>query len=317
MAVGNLLNAAADELSSIDSAASDSFWVLQSGLEIDDEGGYAASGGFSYLPSAQTLAAFNFGVTDSSASLVNFKTTYASVLVDHSFGPVGGSIALGWTGDADTVDRYRYGGSVYFQSGGFRLEVIGENWTSNFKTFEFSRIIDREPSLAPLVITGTANCDLDNTAFGGHVRNSGDIWSIYASATKYDYSKADCAFTGMLGNIDLRRPPDALTDFSPIFFRRLAAATASRIINADAAFLDYSVSAGLSVWVGDKNLALDYFRSEEIFQNLKADTLIASILFPVGLRTDWEMRLGATDQENTGLVFFVGATIFWYTGGGL
>ncbi len=297
-----------------DPVANDSFWVLQGGLDIDEDGGYSINTGVSYLPNERTTAVLNLGFSDSTADLVDFETSYASLLIDHSFGPVGGSLSAGWSGNADVVTRYRYGGSVYFQTGGFRLEIVGEDWTSNFEPFEFSRSIDREPPLPPVRLTGTGNCSLDNTAVGGHVRYGFGAWSLYGGATDYDYSKADCSFTGMLGNIDLRDPPQKLADFSPVFFRRLAAATASQIIRTDAVFLDHSISGGLSVWINDKNLALDFYHSEEIFEGLTADTLIASILFPVGLRTDWEMRVGATDFENSDIVVFVGATVFWYVG---
>ncbi len=324
--VGGLKNGTAADAETLGLADDDPFWVLQAGLEGDHEGGYVVNGGVSYLYSEQTMAALSFGYADSSADLSDLEASYASALFDHSFGPVGGSLSVGWTSDADIVDRYRYGGSIYFQTGGFRLEVIGEGWRSEFEPFEFSRLIGREPPALPLLLTGTASCSLDNTAFGGHLSYGHDAWRIYGGVTDYEYSDADCTISAALGDIDLRNPPDGLVDSSPAFFQRLAAVTASWIGNSDvatsrfgnnnAAFLDYSLSAGLSWQLDNKNLALDYYHSEEIFRGLTANTLIASLLFPVGLRTDWELRVGATDHEQSGLVVFVGATVFWYVGGG-
>jgi len=313
MAIAGLQSAVADT-PLVDSDVDSQFWVLQGGLEIDDEGGYAVNGGVSYQHSAQTYAGLDFGGSDSSVDLADFEAAFASLRFDHSFGPVGGSLSLGWAGDADIVDRFHYGGSVYFHVRHFRLEIIGEKWDSNFDTFEFSRTLKRDPPLRPLVVTGTANCDMDNTVLGGRLAYTRDAWNVYAAATNYDYSRADCSFTGMLGDINLRNPPDVLARFSPIFFRRLAISTASRIINSDAAFLDRSYSAGVSFQAGENNLALDYFHAEEIFEQFKADTVMASVLFPVGFWGDLELHLGITSHDISGTVGFVGATVFWYVG---
>lgn len=316
LAIGGLKTVAAADTPVLNPVANDPFWIMQGGLELDEEGGYAANGRVSYLHSEQTAAVLNFGVSDTSADLSNFATRYASVLLDHSFGPVGGSVSVGWSDSADIVKRFRYGGSIYFQGAGIRLEITGDDWSSDFEPFEFSRLIDREPPLPPLLLTGSGNCSLDSTALGGNLRYSRGAWSIYGGATSYDYSNADCDFSATLGDIDLTNPPDVLADFAPTFFRRLAVATASQIINSDTVFLDSSASVGLSVSVADKNLALDFYHSEEIFQGLTADTLIASVFFPGGSQTDWEMRVGATDFENAGVIVFIGATLYWYIGGG-
>lgn len=313
MYIAGLQSAVADT-SLVDPDIDNQFWVVQGGLEIDDEGGYAVSGGVSYQHSAQTYAGLDFGLSDSSVDLANFEAAFASIRFDHSFGPVGGSLSLGWAGDADIVDRFHYGGSMYFHVSGFRLEITGEKWNSSFDTFEFSRTLERNPPLRPLVVTGTAKCDMDNTVLGGRLAYAHDMWNVYVAATSYNYSRADCSFTGMLGDINLRNPPDALARFSPIFFRRLAISTASRIINSDAAFLDRSYSAGVSFQAGEKNLALDYFHAKEIFERFKADTVMASILFPVGFWGDLELHLGVTNHDVSGTVGFVGATVFWYVG---
>ncbi len=115
LATGGLHSAFATDASATDAAADRPFWVLQGGLQIDDKDSYMVNGGLSYMPNAQTYAALDFGFSDSSAGMEDFETNFASLRLDHSFGPLGGSISMGWFGEADIVDRFSYSGSIYLE----------------------------------------------------------------------------------------------------------------------------------------------------------------------------------------------------------
>ena len=289
-------------------------WMLRAGLEFDDQSGKAFYGGVSYLPDEQTTMMFDFSLSDSAAGLTDLQTRLVSATIDHSFGLVGASLSGGWAGYSDTVNRYYYGGSIYLQTHGLRLGLFGEDWRSNFDTFEFSRLIERPPPLPPLRVTGRADCSLDNTALGLRASWTGLSWSLYAAATDYDYSDADCDFTASIGGSRFRPPPGDLAQDAPLFFNRLSTAV-NRIISSYAMFFKRSYSAGVSWNPGLSSLSLDYFHSEEIFQSLRADNLVGSVVFPVGQRTDMELHIGATDYETSGTVGFIGAGFYWYLGG--
>ncbi len=289
-------------------------WMLRAGLEFDDQSGKAFYGGASYLPSEQTIMMLDFSLSDSAAGLTDLQTRLVSATIDHSFGLVGASLSGGWARYSDTVDRYYYGGSIYLQTHGLRLGLFGENWHSNFDTFEFSRLIERPPPLPPLRVTGRADCSLDNTALGLRASWTGLSWSLYAAATDYDYSSADCDFTASIGGSRFRPPPRDLAQDAPLFFSRLNTAV-NRIISSWAMFFKRSYSAGVSYNLGLSSLSLDYFHSEEVFQSLRADNLVGSVVFPIGPRTDLELHVGATDYETSGTVGFIGASFYWYLGG--
>ncbi|MDP6149988.1 MAG: hypothetical protein QGH46_02010 [Gammaproteobacteria bacterium] len=321
LATGGLHSAFATDASATDAAATDAaadrpFWVLQGGLQIDDKDSYMVNGGLSYMPNAQTYAALDFGFSDSSAGMEDFETNFASLRLDHSFGPLGGSISMGWFGEADIVDRFSYSGSIYLEARGFRLEILGEDWTNHFDTFEYSRTIVPESSLLPLVQSASVNCELDNTAYGGHLSYTRNEWYVYAAATSYDYSRPDCEYTRVLGGLDLRKPPDLMARFSKASSRRLAVLTASQVHNTDAVFLDNSYSVGLSFRFGEKSLTFDYFHSEEVLEQFSADTVLGSVLFPVGYWGDLRVHLGATDHDLSDTVTFIGVTVYWYVDGG-
>ncbi|MFQ5635834.1 MAG: hypothetical protein ACE5G3_10965 [Gammaproteobacteria bacterium] len=302
-----------------DVSAQGGIWSLNAGIDIDDESGYIAGGGVSYMPNERLLLSADVGRSDSSTDLADFKSTFASLLADYSFGPVGLSATAGWYSDDDIADRFRYGGSVYAQGRGFRLELTAEDWRSEFDTFRFDGRIDRTPPLPPVRISTTADCQIDNTAFGARAGFTGERFGAYLSAREYDYSMPDCRF-GVAINGRPQQDIGRLVDAAPELFRRLATATVGatrlRLIGSDATFLDNSIGAGVSWRRGELLFGLDYYHSREIFQKLEADTGYARVLFPIGAAADLELRIGVSDGDQAGSIAIAGATVFWYLAGG-
>ena len=121
----------------------------------------------------------------------------------------------------------------------------------------------------------------------------------------------------------LNVPPQAgnLPPITREIVRRIASAVLARgaellasELTRENGFLDYSLWASLGYQSGLKSFALDYFHDREEFEGFLADTLIASVTFPVSGRLDLELRLGATDSDLSGTIAFAGVTLIAFLG---
>lgn len=285
-----------------------SLWSISAGLDVDNDGGYIATGGIAYLPNDQAFFSADIGISDSSTQQTDLESNFASLLADYSFGPVGISASAGWYADDEIADRFRYGGSVYVKGGGFRLGVSAEDWNSEFDTFRFEL-------LTPALIA-TVDCEIDNTTLGARASYSGDRFSANVSYRDYDYSRPDCSFN-IPPNLQIVGDLSALSDFDPMRFQRLAllataGATRLRLLSADSAFLERSLSAGVSWRHNNNEYGLNYSHTQEVLQKLESDTVYGRILFPAGRSVDLELRLGVSSGDQVDTIAFIGATVFWY-----
>lgn len=290
-------------------------WLLSVGGDLDQDDGYRVDLGATWLPADVTSVTLLAGAADSSADLNESYSRAASLGLDHSFGPVGMSADVRWWGDPDLFESTTFAGSLYFGRAGWRLALRGELREADFEPFSFATQIPIRGMLVP--ISGSAECGLDNSAYGASVSHTGKAWSVMLSGMQYEYSSTDCVLTA----VDL--PPQAgeLPPISREIFRRIANAVltgGARLLGSqltrENGFLDYSVWGSLGFRSGLQTFGLDYFHDREEFEGFEADTLIASVTFPTSDRVDLELRLGATDSDLEGTVAFIGLTLFAYLG---
>jgi hypothetical protein len=168
-------------------------------------------------------------------------------------------------------------------------------------------------------VSGRADCSLDNTGYGASLSRGGGAWYFSAGGMFYDYADSDCS----IGNVTLPPELTALPVLSREIFRRIAARVldgAGQLIGSqltrENGLLDSTLSLGLQHQSGVRTWGVDYYHDREEFAGLESDTLVGSLTFPVGGRTDLELRLGATDGDAIGTVGFAGLTFYVYLGGG-
>lgn len=295
--------------------------MLTAGGDVDDEEGYRLDLGFAWMPSQRTTVTVLGSRADTSADFSDFQSSTVSVGVDHSFGTLGIAADARWWGDPDVVDSRALGASLYADLAEWRLAGRAEIRQSDFEAFGFNTVVPvRTPTGIVLVpISGTADCDLDNRAYGLSLSRSGESWSFSFGGTSFDYDETSCATSNVVV------PPQIgnLPRISREIFRRIAARvvdSTARLIGTrltrENGFLESTVNAGLSFTAGEWTWAADYFHDREEFVGLESDTLVGSVTMPVGGRADLELRLGATDTDLTGTVGFAGLTFYVYFGGG-
>lgn len=290
-------------------------WLLSVGGDFDQEDGYRVDLGASWLPTDTTSLTLLAGAADSSTDLNESYSRAASLSADHSFGLMGLSAEVRWWGDPDLFESTTFAGSLNFRRAGWRLALRGELREADFEPVDFAIQIPIRGTLVP--VSGSAECGLDNSAFGALVSHTGKAWSVLLSGLQYDYSSTDCALT------DVNLPPQAgnLPPISREIFRRIANAVltgGARLLGSqltrENGFLDYSVWGSVAYRSGLRTFGLDYFHDREEFEGFEADTLIASVTFPASDRLDLELRLGATDSDLEGTVGFIGLTLYAYLG---
>jgi hypothetical protein len=295
--------------------------VLTAGGDVDDEDGYRLDLGLAWLPSQRTTITVLGSRADTSAGFNDFQSSTVSAAVDHSFGTLGFAVDARWWGDPDVVDSLALGAALHADFAQWRIAARAEMRQSDFEPFDFNTVVPvRTPTGIVLVpISGTADCDLDNRAYGLGVGRSGGSWSFSLGGTSYDYDATSCATSNVVV------PPQIgdLPRISREIFRRIAARvvdSTARLIGTrltrENGFLESTVNAGLSFTAGEWTWAADYFHDREEFIGLESDTLVGSVTLPVGGRADLELRLGATDTDLTGTVGFAGLTFYVYLGGG-
>ncbi len=295
--------------------------LLIIGGDVDDDSGYRVNLGGSWSPTQATVFSLFAARADTATDFGDFIQTSAQFGVDHFFGPVGLTGQVRWSDDEDLLAARTFAGSVYFKGGPWRLAVHGEMRDADFDAFDFNTMIPvRTPSgVQQLPVSGRANCNLDNAGYGVFLSRNSGAWFVSAGGMTYDYDDSDCD----VSNIVLPPELTALPVLSREIFRRIAARaldTTGQLVSSqltrENGLLDSTLSLGLQYQSGMRTWGMEYYRDREEFAGLKSHTVVGSLTFPVGGRSDLEVRLGATDGDVAGTVGFAGLTVYVYLGGG-
>lgn len=297
------------------SAGADDAWVLNAGGEIDAEDGYRLDAGVAWIPTEKTSISAYAGRADSETDFDEFASNVVSLSLDHNFDPVGIGLETRWRSDAEFLEAFTWGGSLYFKSGLWRFSLRGEARGTDFEPQTFSDVIITRQGV-PIMLSATSECGLDNTAYGAAWSYTGKVWSVNLSGMQFEYDDADCALTNVsppeLGRF-LRLRPNLLPLVAPRLaeFQRLQRSSVTR----ESTFLDFTASVSLGLRDGERSWGLDYFHDREQFEGAESNTFVLSALLPAGTRSDVELRAGVTDSDVTGTVAFAGFTLFAYLGG--
>jgi hypothetical protein len=295
--------------------------VLTAGGDMDDEEGYRLDLGLAWMPGSRTTVTVLGSRANTSTDFNEFRSSAASLGIDHSFGTFGLAADASWWGDSDVVEARALGIALYADLAQWRLSARAGMRKSDFEPFDFDTVVPvRTPDGIVLVpISGTADCDLDNRAWGLSLGRSGASWGFSLGATSYDYDETSCATRNVVV------PPQigGLPPISREIFRRIAARVVDRTaslvgtrLTRENGFLESTVNAGLSYTAGEWSWAADYYHDREEFLGLESDTLVGSVTLPIAGRADLELRAGATDTDLAGTIGFAGLTFYLYLGGG-
>lgn len=279
-------------------------WQLDALLETDQEGGVAALAAVSYGVGERTALSFQANYADTASNLSGLSTQGIEAGLYHDLGAVGFELRVGRWQDEDLLQAGELNAAVDWHNDSWSFALLGELRQSNFEPFPVAGIVTLRDG-TQLLVSGTADCDLDDTGVGARLSHSGQRWSGYVTGMTFDYGTADCRFSspGL----------DRLERANPELFRQFArritaplAVSAQTHIGAENAFLDSSVGAGIEYRAAARSYALDYQHSREQFEGLISDTLSATVTFTMSATTDLGLTAGVSDGDPFDTLWFAG-----------
>jgi hypothetical protein len=204
--------------------------------------------------------------------------------IEHNFGPLGLAIAAERWGDKDDLESADWRGELFVADDRFRIALLIEQ-----------RAIDiyLSGSGGP-VLTGSRRVafEADGSGLGGRVRIA-RLWRLYGSWMEYDYPAG------------LRLIPRA---------DRLNLLSTSAVTLAHS-FVDQYWRVGIERTFGQKLLNFDLGSDRSAIDGLRLNSVSAAVLWPVGLRMDLEVHLGASRTEGYDSSLYGGVSLLIYGGG--
>jgi hypothetical protein len=305
-----LLCAASIVASAVASAAERDSWTLGGSVELEQDGGWALGGDLAYRTAGGTR--FRAAVARSelkSDNLDALTTTRLSGGVRHAFGDAGPSVSLDltWWQDPDTVTARELTVGAEFGPPELTLGVNARLRRSEFEPFAVRGTVQL-PNGRTFLLSGTADCELDDLGYGLDLTREVGAWSLFVSGRKYDYDDTECSFSS--------RGLDALSRAQSGVFRQFAAAEAQRLSRIAASqsdeqtsFLDYQVGGGVA-WRRDVDqFGLDVSHSREEFDGLDSNALTLHWTRVLDDGIDVVVYGGATDSDAWGTLPFVGVAV--------
>jgi hypothetical protein len=293
---------------------------VYSGGEIDDDHGSRIDLGVSVSTAGGTIFSLSGARADVDSSVGQLVSTGGEAEVEHDFG------RFGLSGGVRQVREEDFSQSLTW--------VLGAYW--NFDVSRFGgvvevRDIDMDETTFTVdasdlglnafdTATGTATCGLKSAGYGVNGILTRPRWSLYGSATQYDYSGYDCMSTLTVltqnGN-DVpvtpgSRPPIAVR--RPLLFRGVArnatrafdGLTASRIPR-ETALLESSLMIGAEAVTSPRTtLGAEAYRDADEFAAANTTTLLAYLDWRATEVISLTATIGTSDSDTVGRLQFLG-----------
>lgn len=284
-------------------------WTLGGTAELEQDGGWALGADLAYRTGGTRWRAAVAQSELKSENLQALSTTRLSGGVRHAFGDAGPTLSLdlAWWQDEDTVTARELRVGAEFGPPELTLGVRAGLRHSEFEPFPVSGSVQL-PNGRIVVLSGTADCQLDDFSYGLDLARDTGGWSFFVGGRKYEYEDTECSFSS--------RGLDALSRSQSAQFRQFAAAEALRLSRIAASetddqlsYLDYFAVGGVA-WRRDADqFGLDLSHSREQFAGLESNgvTLHWTRVFEDGI--DLIVYGGATDSDAWGTLPFVGVTV--------
>lgn len=263
-------------------AIADGGYLLGGDLQVDDADGIGVTG-FGQLSVGEDTSisgALGRSTVDVASDLPDSDSVYADLGIDHRFGLFGMRFTAAYWGDSDLLDSTDLRGSVYLR---------GEHGSIGFDYEDR----DLEFQLPPLDFLNRTSFPFTAAGRGLSARlNVSDTVTVYASGMEYDYSV-----------------PLQVQESDRI--RRLILISRLSVLSS---LVDWRVSGGIDIEVGEKVLGLDLSRWEGAVTGSSNDSVTLRFLTPVSKRVDMELSLGIDESEIFGDASIAGIRFYYYGG---
>jgi hypothetical protein len=296
---------------------------VYSGGEIDDEHGSRIDLGVSLSTAGGTLYSLSGARADVDTSVGQLVSTGGAAEVEHDFG------RFGLNGGVRQVREEDFSKSLTW--------LVGAYWdldVSRFGGVVELRDIDMDETTFTVdasdlglngfdTATGNATCSLKSAGYGLNGILSRPRWSLYGSATQYDYSGYDCTSTLTMLTLNGNgvpvtpgsRPPIVVR--RPLLFQRVArnatrafdGLTASRIPR-ETALLESSVMIGVEAVTSPRTtFGAEAYRDTDEFASANTTTFLAYLDWRATEVLSLTGTIGTSDSDSVGRLQFLGVRL--------
>jgi len=282
-------------------------WFAQAGAELDDADGYVISGALGGSVSTNTSWDLAASRSDTSTDIADLLRTAFGASLHHDFGNVGVRLGLrGWT-DEDLVQTQSTAVAVDLHNESWSFALRTEFRHSDFDPLDINRTIVRGDG-STLTITGSADCDVDDTAIGARLSFSSAEWYFDVSGMSYDYDDFGCDLNVAPLDVLRRATRDEFIQLADRATDLLSLGAGRRLL-AETSLLDSHLGTRLRYTRGLHTYSVSYDRVEDIFFGRAATTLTGGIAFLLESGNEIEVYTGVTDSDSYANVVFLGISL--------
>jgi hypothetical protein len=289
---------------------------VYSGAEVDDEDGTRFDLGASISTRGGTL----YSLSASRAEVDSLESTSAALGIDHDFGRFGLNAEVRPMREDDVSESLSWLAGAYADFDLLRLGATFEWRDVEFDETTFTAS-GAELGVGGITsATGTADCSVQSTGYGLNGRLDRPRWSMYASATAYDYSGYDC--TSNLTAVTIGQTVVPVTPGSrpaihtrrPGLFRRMAigltrrfdGATARRIPR-ETALLESTLMVGAELVTSTRTtFGAEIYRDSDEFAPDSTETFLGYLDYRATEILSITATLGSSNSDSLGRFNFVG-----------
>jgi hypothetical protein len=221
------------------------------------------------------------GKTSTDGVLGGLDTVHADLSLEHSFGIAGIRMGAAYWGDNDLLDSNDLRGALFLRGGAGSLSFDYER-----RDFAFTFVPVLEPDTTRTVRFSA------NGVGGSAWLNATDRVGLFVNGMSYEYSR----------NLRIQQDFDSL---------RVLSRSRLSLINS---LMDYRVSGGVSVEIGDKALDLSLSRWQTAVDGGHVNSVSIGLAVPASRAFDVDIRLAYDDAEYFDSTVALAVTLIYFGG---
>lgn len=293
---------------------------VYAGGEVDDGDGTRLDLGGSLSTQRGTTYRLAGSRADVDSDVSDLQSTAAMLEVEHDFGRLALRGGARHVRETDFSKALSWLGGVSANFEPVRVGIAVEWRDVDFDDMPFT-VMGSDLGLAGVTsASGTAACSLTSTGYGVNGQLDRTRWSLYGSASAYDYSGHDCSSTLTELTIGGMRNPVApgsrapIAVRRPVVFRRVAARairafegmSASRIPR-ETALLESTLMLGGSLITSPRTtLGAEAYRDTDEFAPTESTTFLAYLDWAASEVVTITATIGTSDSDSLDRLQFVG-----------
>jgi len=289
------------------------------GAEFDSQDSQRLDLGMTLRSGGGTTLNLTGSRTDTETETRDLTSNHAFGKVTHDFGRFGLGAGIRHMEDQGLTSTLGLLGTAFVDLEQVRITATLEGRETDFDDAVFTASGADLGLEDVTTASGTAACSVNSLGYGLGIELAQPRWTLYASATVFDYSAYKCAVevtstTGATPGAPAgpgRAPfgiarPGIVTQLAAGITRPLGGYT-STLVPREAALLESSLMIGAGFALGARStLGVELYHDTEEFAPIESTTLLGYVTFELTEALSLELNLGAREADGFDSVTFAG-----------